>query len=123
MFISDPACTRTAEELNLTRQQVVEAVKIAAVYESHVKRLRDQRKRVREEALREQEIAREEEQHPDLCFCHRRGIEVVHNSDVDPIIGETKVYPVSPYSNQYTKVPVYRCSHCGKGWYYCAAWA
>jgi hypothetical protein len=124
MIYDEDAIKETAETFKVDDAFVKKCLSVAGIYESCRKRHKSLRHRARDEAQRIRQLEIDRVESPDECFCVRDGIEVVHDSEKDEVIGYSKAYGYGDWSHQhpYDK-EIYKCVRCGKGWQIVVAWA
>lgn len=113
MFIEDEAIKGVVAISHLTEDEIKKAIEIYYIYQRQLQSLKDKRQMFHQQALKEYEIIKKEQERPNQCFCREKGLNIIHNPDKDELICYITMRDWRNPTNPYEE-PIYKCSNCGK---------
>lgn len=110
MRFDEEAIKITAERLEKTIEEVINALEIEHRYRGIHQNLKGKRKQVRLELIKKLALEKEKLEHPERCFCS-----IEHTFNDKDIIRYDKKFGYRGFLEEgIYETPVYKCQICGK---------
>ena len=114
-MLDSEALKLTSEQLSVSEETILEALKIESAYRKIHQSLKDKRKAERQKVIAKWHVEKTKEEMPDWCFCEEEGFAVKRLFEEDGILEHITMYSHSDFYKEHPyQDPIYRCSRCGK---------